>query len=312
MMRTKLFAGVAFAALIIPGAAFAQSTGSTDLDDEEIVVTASRHQAVSAACRFPIRRKAKGVLTQEFIARQTPGQTRSSTSINLLPGVSFQNNDPFGSAGGTLSIRGFDSSRIASDVRRHPAERHRQLCRLFEPAARSRADRAGQRQSTARPTSTARPPPPRVRPVNYRTIVPTDDFGARMIGSVGDYNFFRVFGLLDTGVFTPWGTKAWLVGQPCRRTTSCSTISARSTRRSITAALSADRQQRRLHLGCRPLQREPQQLLRFGAAAPGYQRSGSGYVGNWQPFGDAAKPAVDCRRSPHAGNRLEQPLSEQP
>src|SRR3546814_12779061 len=31
----------------------------------------------------------------------------------MLPGVSFQNNDPFGSAGGTLTIRGFDNSRIS-------------------------------------------------------------------------------------------------------------------------------------------------------------------------------------------------------
>ena len=52
------------------------------------------------------------MLTQEFISRQTPGNSILDT-INSLPGVSFQNNDPFGSAGGTLTIRGFDSSRIA-------------------------------------------------------------------------------------------------------------------------------------------------------------------------------------------------------
>src|SRR3546814_17049471 len=28
-------------------------------------------------------------------------------------------------------------------------------------------------------------------------------------GSVGDYSFFRIFGAVDTGVFTPWGTKAF-------------------------------------------------------------------------------------------------------
>ena len=42
-MRTKLFAGVAFAALIVPGAAFAQSTGTQDFEGEtEIVVTGGR------------------------------------------------------------------------------------------------------------------------------------------------------------------------------------------------------------------------------------------------------------------------------
>ena len=39
--------------------------------------------------------------------------------------------------------------------------------------------------------------------------MPTDKFGARLQGSVGDYNFFRIFGLVNTGEFTPFGTKAW-------------------------------------------------------------------------------------------------------
>ncbi|MDQ2765013.1 MAG: TonB-dependent receptor plug domain-containing protein, partial [Pseudomonadota bacterium] len=108
-MRTKLFAGVAFAALIMPGAAYAQSTGSADLDGD-IVVTARSTKGVGGV-QIPDTSKAKGVLTQEFIAHQTPGNSILDT-INSLPGVSFQNNDPFGSAGGTLTIRGFDASRI--------------------------------------------------------------------------------------------------------------------------------------------------------------------------------------------------------
>src|ERR1700710_2787569 len=43
---------------------------------------------------------------------QSPGHAINEV-INQLPGVSFTNNDPFGSAGGTLIIRGFDNSRIA-------------------------------------------------------------------------------------------------------------------------------------------------------------------------------------------------------
>ncbi|WP_419827064.1 hypothetical protein [Sphingomonas sp.] len=54
--------------------------------------------------------KAKGALDSVLIQRQTPGQS-SDDIINLLPGVSSQNNNPFGSAGGTLSIRGFDFRR---------------------------------------------------------------------------------------------------------------------------------------------------------------------------------------------------------
>ena len=47
-----------------------------------------------------------------IIAQPIPGQTILDT-INLVPGVSFQNNDPYGSAGGTLTIRGFDSTASA-------------------------------------------------------------------------------------------------------------------------------------------------------------------------------------------------------
>src|SRR3546814_9554357 len=45
--------------------------------------------------------------------------------------------------------------------------------------------------------------------VNFRTRNPCDEFGARLKASVGDYSFFRIFGAVDTGVFTPWGTKAF-------------------------------------------------------------------------------------------------------
>jgi iron complex outermembrane receptor protein len=205
-MRTKFFAGVAFAALIMPGAAYAQSTGSADLD-EEIVVTARGTKGVGGV-QIPDTSKAKGVLTQEFIARQTPGNSILDT-INSLPGVSFQNNDPFGSAGGTLTIRGFDSSRIGltfdgiplNDTGNYAVYSNQQLDpELIEQVNVSYGSTDVDSPTAAASGST----------VNYRTIVPTDEFGARMQGSIGDYKFFRMFGLLNTGVFTPWGTKAWL------------------------------------------------------------------------------------------------------
>ena len=41
-----------------------------------------------------------GYTAEEIIGRQNPGQTILDT-INLVPGVSFQNNDAYGSSGGT-------------------------------------------------------------------------------------------------------------------------------------------------------------------------------------------------------------------
>ena len=39
--------------------------------------------------------------------------------------------------------------------------------------------------------------------VNYRTMVPTEEFGVKLSGSAGEYSFMRIFGLVNTGAFTP-------------------------------------------------------------------------------------------------------------
>ena len=207
-MRNNLYLGVALAALMLPGAAFAQSTGSVDFDEGDIVVTGARTDRGVGGVQIPDTAKAKGVLTQEFISKQTPGNSILDT-INSLPGVSFQNNDPFGSAGGTLTIRGFDSSRISltfdgiplNDTGNYALYSNQQL----DPELIDQVNVSYGSTDVDSPTAAASG-----STVNYRTIVPTDEFGARLQGSIGDYNFFRVFGLVNTGAFTSFGTKAWL------------------------------------------------------------------------------------------------------
>ena len=96
----------------LPGAAFAQSSGTVDFE-KEIVVTATNSKTQNVGgIAVPDTAKAKAVLTQENLAHQNPGQTVLD-SINQIPSVNFQNNDAYGSSGGTLSIRGFDASRIS-------------------------------------------------------------------------------------------------------------------------------------------------------------------------------------------------------
>src|SRR4051812_30306608 len=101
----------ATSALAIPSVAAAQSTGTVEMEKDTIVVTGTRTRAVGGV-EAPPTTKTREVLNSEFIQRQVPGQTINEV-INQLPGVSFTNNDPFGSAGGSLIIRGFDNSRIA-------------------------------------------------------------------------------------------------------------------------------------------------------------------------------------------------------
>ncbi len=187
-------------------AASAQSTGSQDFE-EEIIVTGSRASAGVGGVVAPDTTKAKAVLTQEFIERQVPGQTVNDI-INQLPGVSFQNNDPFGSAGGKLSIRGFDNTRInqtfdgipLNDSGNYALYSNQQLdSELIEQVNVNLGSTDVDSPTAAASGST----------VNYRTRTPSEEFGVKMVGSAGDFSFFRIFGMIDTGVFTPWGTRAF-------------------------------------------------------------------------------------------------------
>ncbi|MHA6722177.1 TonB-dependent receptor [Sphingomonas sp. RS2018] len=213
-MRMKLFAGVAFAALTLPGAAFAQSTGSIDFENEgEIVVTGARSND-AGGISVPDTAKAKAVLNQEFISRQVPGQTINDT-INNLPGVSFQNNDPFGSAGGTLTIRGFDSSRISqtfdgvplNDSGNYAIYSNQQLDPELIEQVNVNLGSTDVDSPTAGATGST---------VNYRTIVPLKDFSVKVVGSAGDFDYFRTFGVIHTGEIVAGGPRMFFAASQAR------------------------------------------------------------------------------------------------
>jgi len=203
----KLFLGCALSALAA-SSAYAQSTGSIDFENQkEIVVTGTRQNGVDGVT-IPQTARTKGVLTAQFIGHEAPGQTINDT-INMLPGVSFQNNDPYGSAGGTLSIRGFDSSRISqtfdgiplNDTGNYAIYSNQQVDpELIEQVNVNLGTTDVDSPSAGASGST----------VNIRTRNPTKDFHVRIQGSTGQFDFFRVFGVVDTGEFGPWGTRAFI------------------------------------------------------------------------------------------------------
>ena len=205
-MRFQYLASVAIAAIILPHAAYAQSTGSVDFE-KEIVVTANSSSKGVGGIVTPDTTKAKAVLTQELIERQLPGQSINDI-INQLPGVSFQNNDAFGSAGGKLSIRGFDNTRISqtfdgvplNDSGNYALYSSQQLdSELIEQVNVNLGSTDVDSPTAAASGST----------VNYRTRLPYKDFGAKLVGSAGEFKFFRIFGSVDTGEFGPFGTRAF-------------------------------------------------------------------------------------------------------
>ena len=209
--KTYLAAGVASftLALALAAPAHAQSTGSIDFDDsEEIVVTGTRANAGVEGVIAPDTSKAKQVLTQENLARNNPGQTVLD-SINIIPGVNFTNNDAYGSSGGSLTIRGFSSDRISltfdgvplNDSGNYAIYSNQQLDpELIEQVNVNLGTTDVDSPTAAASGST----------VNYRTIVPTDEYGAMLSASYGDFNFLRVFGKLETGAIGPFGTKAFI------------------------------------------------------------------------------------------------------
>jgi iron complex outermembrane recepter protein len=195
-------------AFVLPTMAFGQSTGSIDFEEEEtnVVVTGTRSSDVGGV-ELPDTSKTRAVLNSELIQRQTPGQTVNDI-INQIPGVSFQNNDPYGSGGGTLTIRGFDNTRISqtfdgvplNDSGNYALYSNQQLDQeLIEQVNVNLGSTDVDSPTAAASGST----------VNYRTRLPFREFNARLQGSVGEYDFFRIFGVVDTGEFGPWETRAF-------------------------------------------------------------------------------------------------------
>ena len=191
----------------MPTVAFAQSTGTVATEEEAIVVTGTRVDNGVDGVVVPDTTKAKGLLTQELIAKQAPGQTILNT-INLIPGVNFTNSDPYGSAGGNIRIRGFDGNRISltfdgvplNDSGNYAIFSNQQL----DPELIEQVNVGLGVTDVDSPTASAAG-----GTVNYRTMVPTRDLGLRVAGSIGTFDYRRLFGMINTGEFGPLGTRAW-------------------------------------------------------------------------------------------------------
>ncbi len=198
-MKKQLFAGVAFAALIIPGASFAQSSGT--IAAEEIIVTGSRGPKGVEGVQLPDSPKARTVLTNEFLSTQGPGQSVLQ-SINVVPSVNFTNNDPFGSSGGNVRIRGFDGNRISltfdglplNDTGNYAIFSGQQL----DPEIIEQVNVNQGTTDVDSPTAASSG-----GTINYRSLTPSEEFGATVVGTYGGTQsyrkFHRVLALIQTG-----------------------------------------------------------------------------------------------------------------
>ncbi len=211
-MSKKFLSGAALTALTLAmgaGVANAQSTGSQVFEEsEEIVVTGTRGQnSIAGVITGQTVPRARSTVTDEYIATQPPGGTILE-SLNLVPGVTFTNNDAYGSSGGSINIRGFDGARISlqfdgaqlNDTGNYAVYSNQQLDSELISQATVNLGATEVDSPTASATGGT---------VNYISRMPSDEFGGILQYGYGSFDFNRAFGLVDLGTFGPFDTRAW-------------------------------------------------------------------------------------------------------
>ncbi|GGD77783.1 TonB-dependent receptor [Croceicoccus mobilis] len=214
-MKKFLLCSSAIAAIALPATAHAQSTGSLDFEDSEIVVTGTVASDV-AGVEIPDSPKAKVEISSEIIQRQIPGQTINDT-LNLVPGVSFTNNDPFGSLGGSFTVRGFGADRISQTLDGIPLNDSGGYAlytnQMLDPEIIEAATVSLGSTDVDSPTASAAG-----GTINIRSKMPDNDFGVTTVLTYGDIiargndvsrMMYRGFIKVETGEITPGGLKAY-------------------------------------------------------------------------------------------------------
>lgn len=195
--------------LLLSSQALAQSTGTAIV--EELVVTGSTGpKNLDGAIVAEREPKSRASITEELITRQAPGQTILD-SINLLPAVNFTNNDAYGSAGGDITVRGFDSQRVAllqdgvplNDSGNYAIYPNQQLdSDLIEKATVNLGTTDVDSPTAAAAGGT----------INYITRRASEEFGVRAEVAYGSDDFQRYYGTIESGAIGPFGTKIWVSG----------------------------------------------------------------------------------------------------
>jgi iron complex outermembrane recepter protein len=211
-MKNQFYASVALSALMVPGIAFAQSTG-TIAAEEEIVVTAVKTTGVQGV-EVPDTPKARTVISQELIQTQSAGQTVINV-LNVVPSVNFTNNDPYGSSGGNVRIRGFDGNRISltwdgvplNDTGNYAIFSNQTL----DPEIIESVNVNQGTTDVDSPTASAAG-----GTINYRTMVPSKELGGLLKASIGEFGYRRMIGVIQSGELTSAGTRLLLSASMAR------------------------------------------------------------------------------------------------
>jgi iron complex outermembrane receptor protein len=189
--------------------AYAQSTG-TSLEEAELdeVVIASARVVVNSLMVADGSPKSRTNVSAEYIASQPAGQSIIQ-SLNLVPGVNFTNNDPYGASGGNLRMRGFDGNRISlmldgvplNDTGNYAIFTNQQM----DPEIIQQASVNLGTTDVDSPTASATG-----GTINLSMRRPSASAQLQMLPSLGSYHYRRVFGSLDTGAVGAWQMRGLL------------------------------------------------------------------------------------------------------
>ena len=210
MLMKKLVASAATAALALSfgAAAHAQSTGSQEVT--QVVVTARRGPATVVGVVAESGSKARATINQDFIATQPVGQSVFQ-SLNLVPGVNFTNNDPYGSSGGNLRLRGFDGPRISFTWDGIPLNDTGNYSiftnQVADPEIIQNTNVNQGTTDVDSPTASATG-----GTINIVTRNPSKNLDAMLSGALGRFNYGRIAGLIDSGQIGPFNTSAFIEG----------------------------------------------------------------------------------------------------
>ena len=192
---------------MLPSVAFAQSTGTVEFEKQAIVVTGTRARDVGGVIT-PDTSKAKVVLDagddlpqqprpvdprhhQSGSGRQLPEQRRLRNFGRNAQHPRFRF-EPISLTFDGIPLNDSGNYAIFSNQQLDPELIDRVSVNLGTTDVDS-------------PTASAVG-----GTINYLTIVPTVNPGVRFVGSIGDWNMWRVFGLINTGEIGPWGTRMFL------------------------------------------------------------------------------------------------------
>jgi iron complex outermembrane recepter protein len=207
MKNTTSLMALASALTLTAGGAMAQSSGSLQL--EEIVVSGRTiNESLIGLMASEQLAKSRSSVTQEYLTTQSAGQSIIQ-SVNLLPGVNFTNNDPYGSSGGNLRLRSFDGNRVSVTFDGVPLNDSGNYAiftnQLLDPEIIERTTVNLGTTDVDSPTASATG-----GSINIQSRRPSDDLMFMVVPSYGSHNYRRLFASVDSGTMGPWDTRAFL------------------------------------------------------------------------------------------------------